>query len=390
MKKIMSILCAAALLLACLAGCGSGKTDPAETEPPTESAEPTETPDATETPTETAAPTRSREEAYADYAADTVVATVNGTDVTWDSFFGAAYQYILTLQNNYGITDLSAELTEGYTMEQWVIDCAKDYLSQIVAINEKAAELGISVTDEELADIAEDLQTYADTYVEGDVDQLLRDNGMTEDFYYTQVTASLLYNKMFEHFYGVDGENLSDEDAIGYAKDAGYLHAKHILLKTVDDSRQPLDDETIAEKKAQAEALLAELKNCPADELEAKFDALIEEYSEDYTPGYYPDGYYFQEGTMVDAFYNAALALDEGAVSEIVESEFGYHILFHPAFGADHVFTYDSSYQPVTLRAAAADALFSNMSEEWFSAAEFSFKPEFESFSLVELFAVEE
>ncbi len=390
MKKIMSILCAAALLLACLAGCGGGKADPAETETPTESAEPTEAPAETESPAETEAPTRSREEAYDDYAADTVVASVNGVDVSWDSFFGAAYQYILTLKNTYGITDLSADLTDGYTMEQWVLDCAKDYVSQIVVINQKAAELGISLSDEEMAEIDADLQSFADTYYEGDTDKVLSENDMTRDFYYAQVTASLLYNKIFEHYYGADGENLSDEDAISYAKDNGYLHAKHILLKTVDDSRQPLDDETVAAKKAQAEELLAELKNCPADELEDKFDALIEEYSEDYTPGYYPDGYYFQEGTMVESFYTAALALDEGAVSDIVESEFGYHILYHPAFGADHVFTYDSSYQPVTMRAAAADALFSNMSEEWFSAAEFSFEPEFESFSLVELFAVAE
>lgn len=389
MKKILSILCAAALLLACLAGCG--KTElPAESEEPIESAEPTGTPEPTEAPEETAEPTRSWEEAFADYEADAVVATVGGTDVTWTNFFGAVYQYILTLRNTYGITDLSEELTEGYTMEQWVLDCAKDYVSQIVVINQKAGELGLTVTDEELADIAADLQSYADAYTEGDVAQLLRDNGMTEDFYYAQVTASMLYNKIFAHFYGEDGENLSDEDAVSYAKDAGYLHAKHILLKTVDDNSQPLDDETIAAKKAQAEELLAELKNCPADQLEEKFDALIEEYSEDYTPGYYPDGYYFQEGTMVESFYTAALALDEGAVSDIVESKYGYHILYHPAFGADHVFTYNNStYEPVTLRAAAADALFSNMSQEWFSAAEFAFTPEFETLSLVELFAAD-
>lgn len=389
MKKILSILCAAALLLACLAGC-SGGNNPAETETPTETSEPTAAPDETQSPDTAETTGRTREEAYADYAADTVVATVNGVDVSWDSFFGAAYQYILTLQNNYGITDLSAELTEGYTMDQWVLDCAKDYVSQIVVINQKAEELGLSLSEEEMDEIAADLQEYADANYEGDKEALFRDNSMTETFYYAQVTASLLYEKIFEHYYGENGENLSDEDAIGYAKDNGYLHAKHILLKTVDDSMNALDDETVAAKKAQAEELLAELKNCPADELDEKFDALIEEYSEDYTPGYYPDGYYFQEGRMVEAFYTAALALDEGEISDIVESEYGYHILYHPAFGADHVFSYDSTYQPVTLRTAAADALFSNMSEEWFSAAEFAFAPEFEDFSLVKLFEAAE
>ena len=63
------------------------------------------------------------------------------------------------------------------------------------------------------------------------------------------------------------------------------------------------------------------------DELTALFQELADQYSEDPGRETYPTGYTFTTGSMVQEFEDAAYALSEGEVSEIVESSFGYHIL---------------------------------------------------------------
>ena len=127
-----------------------------------------------------------------------------------------------------------------------------------------------------------------------------------------------------------------------YAQDdLGYYRAKHILLKTVDTDSPitdeegnatgeytPLDEATVAEKRALAEDLLAQLQ--AASDKEALFDQLMAEYSEDTAADGTlngADGYTASQGQMVAPFEEAALALEDGAISGIVESVYGYHII---------------------------------------------------------------
>ena len=170
--------------------------------------------------------------------------------------------------------------------------------------------------------------------------------------------------------YGATGELLPEEDAVAYVKDSGYLYAKHILFKTVDNDRQPLSDEEIAEKKAEAEAVLAELRACTPEELPERFDALMKQYSEDTGMLAYPDGYYFVSGQMVPSFEEAVLSLEENGLSDLVESDYGYHIIYCPPMRADHIMEYDNNNTPYNIRSYAAARLFDITASEWFTAAE--------------------
>ena len=96
------------------------------------------------------------------------------------------------------------------------------------------------------------------------------------------------------------------------------VNARHILLRTADDA----DEETLAGIKAKAEDLLKQLKNG------ADFAELAKEYSED--PGSAPKGGdlgFFTQGRMVPEFDDAAFALAEGEISDLVKTQFGYHII---------------------------------------------------------------
>ncbi|MEG2097630.1 MAG: S-layer homology domain-containing protein [Pseudoflavonifractor sp.] len=90
----------------------------------------------------------------------------------------------------------------------------------------------------------------------------------------------------------------------------GFLAAKHILIRD----------------KAAAEAVLATLKADPS-----QFDKLMNEKSEDGRSADgklgAPNGYLFSAGDMVPEFEAGTRALSIGAMSGLVESQHGYHII---------------------------------------------------------------
>lgn len=384
MKRLFLILLSLSLLLGCLAGCGGAQE--AADEPPAAAEPPAETGDAA-AGAEAEAPDFAS--AGAKYAPETLVGTAGGMKFRWAMYFGVLHQYANTIYAYYGLTDFSAELGEDYTMGDLVRDRAELDLRQIAMLYERAEALGLGLTEEDEAAITEEIAMYSTLYFSGDNDALFADLGVSEEYYRLQAGAALLYDKLLTHYFGENGSGLPDEDVAAWLEENGYLYAKHILFKTVDDSRQPLDEETVAEKRAQAEAVYEALRKADPAVLPELFDTMMETYSEDPGLAAYPDGYFFQKGTMVTEFYEAALALEEGGLSGIVESAgTGYHILYRPVLDPDAVFGVDSSYQPYTLRYHVAETLLENMLSEWLEETTFAYTPEFEDLDVAALFAL--
>lgn len=102
------------------------------------------------------------------------------------------------------------------------------------------------------------------------------------------------------------------------------VRASHILLATRDPkTRQPMSDEAKQEQRKKAEQILIEAKKPGAD-----FAALAREHSS--CPSGKRSGGdldYFSRTRMVPAFSEAAFAMKVGEISDIVETEFGYHII---------------------------------------------------------------
>ncbi|MBY0463384.1 MAG: SurA N-terminal domain-containing protein [Burkholderiales bacterium] len=95
--------------------------------------------------------------------------------------------------------------------------------------------------------------------------------------------------------------------------------ASHILINAATSA--PAAEKAAA--KAKATELLAQVKGSTG-----KFAELAKKHSQD--PGSAPNGgdlSFFQKGAMVKPFEDAAFALKKGEVSDLVESEFGYHII---------------------------------------------------------------
>ena len=136
-----------------------------------------------------------------------------------------------------------------------------------------------------------------------------------------------LRDQLRERYFGEDsGGYPTDAEVQAWLDEQGIYRAKHILLATIDlDTREPLDEAAVAQKKAKADDILAQLRG--AEDPITLFDQLMNEHSEDTGLAANPEGYTTEKGMMVAPFEEAALALKNGEISDVVESDFGYHII---------------------------------------------------------------
>jgi len=93
--------------------------------------------------------------------------------------------------------------------------------------------------------------------------------------------------------------------------------ARHILFKVAVDERP----EVRTAKKNEAEKVLALVQN------KGDFAQLATQYSEDSSKSKGGDLGFFNRGKMVQPFEDAVFSLEKGAVSGLIETPFGYHII---------------------------------------------------------------
>jgi peptidyl-prolyl cis-trans isomerase D len=110
-----------------------------------------------------------------------------------------------------------------------------------------------------------------------------------------------------------------DENKDRYAKKSEERRASHILVKADKDT--PAEERSKA--KAKAEALLAEVRKNPA-----AFNEIAKKNSDDPVSAERGgDLDFFNRDAMVKPFSDAAFAMKPGEISNLVESDFGYHII---------------------------------------------------------------
>ncbi len=116
----------------------------------------------------------------------------------------------------------------------------------------------------------------------------------------------------------VDDKEIKDFYDANSAKFQGdeQRHASHILI-----SRGTTDKDKAA-AKAKAEDILAQLRKSPKS-----FETLAMKYSQDPSGAKGGDLGIFGRGAMVKPFEDAVFGMKVGQISDLVESEFGYHII---------------------------------------------------------------
>ena len=94
------------------------------------------------------------------------------------------------------------------------------------------------------------------------------------------------------------------------------VHVEHILFKTLGKT-----DAEVAEIQAKAEDVLKKAKSG------ANFEDLAKKYSEDTTASKGGDLDWIVEGQTVPEFEHAAFSLPKGSISDLVKTQYGFHII---------------------------------------------------------------
>ena len=268
-------------------------------------------------------------------APDAIVASLNGNGASADLvayWIGYDVSYLDSYMQYYTGSSINWDdtLSDGMSVSDYVKASVLSSVKQHLVLENLASKYGVTLTAEQEAAMAESDQSYIDQYgseeaFEAEIAKL----GMRRETYDRVARSNYLYQNLYE-LYNTEGSALyaSDEELAVYAAEQGYITADHILLATKNmTTGEALTDEQKAEKKALAEELVEKLNSYTGDDIASYFAELADEYSEDPGRETYPTGYTFTTGSMVQEFEDAAYALSEGEVSEVVESSFGYHIL---------------------------------------------------------------
>ena len=150
--------------------------------------------------------------------------------------------------------------------------------------------------------------------------------GVNDDFLKSQVKKDLIVSKYKENF--MKNIKINDNEIktyYGNHKDEftkEEVRASQILISTLDDNNNVVNQEQKEKLKDKAEDILEKLKN------NEDFAILAKEYSDDKNSG--KDGgdlgYFSKEDKNID-FTNPVFKLEKDQLSDIIETEYGYHIV---------------------------------------------------------------
>ncbi len=239
-----------------------------------------------------------------------VLARVNGETITRDAF----EQALKNVESRAG----------GPIPDDRRDEILREVLDQLVTIQVLAQETkvrNITVSDTEvdaqLSEIRKQFQS------EEEFTKALAQRGLTLDRLREDARREMAIARMVEaevrpkiDVKEQDVKNFYDQNPDQFQQPES-LRASHILLRV--DQAAPEADKAAA--RAKANDVLKEIRGG------ADFAEMAKKYSQDGSASNGGDLNYFQLGQMVAPFEQAALALKVGQVSDVVETQFGYHII---------------------------------------------------------------
>ena len=209
-------------------------------------------------------------------------------------------------------------------------------------LDEEIKKRGIKISNKDTEDAIKDIIDKVGSKEQ--LDNILKQNGITSAQFKKEIAEQVKIKKLAEQ---LGDSSVSDADAKKYYdqhierfKYPEQIKASHILIaanrkdleelvKAENEGISESDlkakvDAKIKEKKEKADKILSELKKDPS-----QFAKIAKEKSED--PGSAINGGdlgFFPKGKMVPEFEKAAFAIKPNTLSEVIQTQYGYHIIY--------------------------------------------------------------
>ena len=175
---------------------------------------------------------------YASHSPEEHVMTVNGREVTWEEYYfwlknmADTANYYIMMYSYYGMDVKWADYAETVTTS------AQEQIRSLAAVEKMAEENGVALSEEDRQQNQEELEAAVEAEYgeanEENINAFLKEQGLTKELYDRITANNMLYSKGMTEIYGEAGAKIPDEDALGYLKENGYMHAAHILISTTD------------------------------------------------------------------------------------------------------------------------------------------------------------
>ena len=261
---------------------------------------------------------------------ENVIAMVNEQEITVEEFNFYLREFEKMFESEYGLNIWDQTDNEGKKVSEVVKDYAIEAVVRSYILLDLAKEKGIDFSEEELEDIEKQVLEYIEAS-KGE-DEEINEEYVRNLIMSSEINQKLMENEMKD--YRATKEEILAQIGNDYnykkyvtIQEFGYdgatreVRARHILISTMDENQNPLPEDEVKEIEKEAQEILAKAK---AGE---DFIKLVEEYSQD--PGSVNQGgeYKFTRGVMVSEFEEAAFNMEVGQISELVKTDYGFHII---------------------------------------------------------------
>lgn len=254
---------------------------------------------------------------------DSVAVTVDGAAITEGQIEARIKPQLEKMAQN---AKLPPTFVQNYKKQIRQLALERMIVEQL--LDQKVEAAGIVVTEEEVTDRIKQIASQQQPALSLEqFKAIVEAYGASFDQVKQQLRKELAYNKIMQaQFAG--RINITEDDARKYYDEnrakfrmPEQVRASHILIKPNTTGPGVDPNEAKAQARAKAEDLLKQIQSG------TDFATLAKAFSDCPSGAKGGDLGFGQKGTWVAPFEKAAFALNVGQVSDIVETQFGYHII---------------------------------------------------------------
>ena len=251
------------------------------------------------------------------------VATVNDSSIGVSKYIQALKLNKSAIESMYGTSIWDSEVEKGKKYSDFFKDTVLEQMINTEVIYQQAKKDNLLPSEEEVN------KQFKEFQKEVKDDKIYKQNmkklGITDEDIKKEQEIGIAIKNYKDNFF--KNAEISNEEMKKYYDDnknefyKDEVKASHILIKTIDENNNELSDKKKEEAKKKAEDILKKIKSGE------EFAKLAKEYSEDGTASQGGDLGFFTKGEMVPEFEKAAWELKPGEVSDLVKTQYGYHII---------------------------------------------------------------